>query len=90
MARNSNLITHIVHDTNAPYHLLIGATVSGLCFWLTPWAWWLPFTASLVIGIIIEIEQRFHGGKNTLRESIMDTLTTALPGLLVSIYGAMA
>ncbi len=86
--RNSNLITHITHDANAPYHLLTGATVSGLCFWLVPWAWWLPLTASLATGVIIEIEQRFHGGKNTFRESVMDALTTALPGVLVSIYEA--
>ena len=84
--RNSNLFTHIVHDTNAPYHLLIGTTVALLCYWLVPFLWWIPFLASLVIGIIIEIEQHFHGGKNTFRESIMDALTTTFPGLIVSIY----
>ena len=88
--RNSNLITHITHDANAPYHLLIGAAVAILCHLLVPLAWWLPFVAALAIGVIIEIEQRAHGGQNTLRESVMDALTTALPGLLVSIYGAMA
>jgi len=83
MNNNKNLITHMQTDPNAWKHALIGMTASILgaiaghivsmedaiiCAVLLP----------LIAGICIEIIQRSEGGKNTMRESILDALTTWL------------
>jgi len=82
MSRNSNLLTHIKHDKNAIKHIYIGAVVGGIGA-LTHVAI-MPSIAALAAGISIEVYQRLTGGKNTLRESVMDALTTALPGFIIS------
>ncbi|RME58177.1 hypothetical protein D6779_07040 [Candidatus Parcubacteria bacterium] len=83
MNDNRNLLTHIKTDPNAKYHLLIGAVV-GIIACLDPHVL-APFFAALMVGIIIEVWQRGHGGKNTMRESIMDALTTSIPGAVLSL-----
>ncbi len=82
MNDNHNLLTHIRTDPNAPAHLALGA-MAGLTGLLS--AWWLaPLLLGLGAGVAIEVWQRARGGRNTLRESIMDALTTALPGVVLS------
>ena len=85
--RNSNLLTHIKHDPNAIKHIGIGTFVSLPVAYI---AWWLPAIAALTTGIAIEVYQRTTGGKNTMRESVMDALTTAIPGILLSVILAAA
>lgn len=79
--RNSNLFTHIKYDKNAIKHVGIGAAVGIPVAFI---AWWLPTVAALLAGVAIEVYQRRTGGKNTMRESVMDTLTTGIGGVFVA------
>jgi len=83
MGRNSNIFTHIRYDTNATKHIGIGAIV-GIVGAFTGMPC-VPVTAALAAGITIEVYQRLTGGHNTMRESVMDALTTTLGGLIVAV-----
>ena len=82
MNDNHNLLTHIRTDQNAPTHLALGA-MAGLTGLLTAWCL-APLLLGLTLGAAIEVWQRLRGGRNTLRESVMDAATTALPGAVLS------
>lgn len=77
MSNNRTILTHIATDPNAPKHLAIGCIV-GLVSLLFLQAWWPPIAAAAGAGISIEIWQRMNGGRNSLRESIFDAMTTML------------
>jgi len=81
MNNNKNLITHMQTDPNAWKHALIGMNASilgGIAGHIVSMAVSIVCAVlfPLVAGICIEIIQREQGGKNTMRESIMDALTT--------------
>jgi len=85
MNNNKTLITHMQTDPNASKHATIGFGVFllTLCAGLIVSKELLLSTGcglgmSFVAGLCIEILQRFQGGKNTFRESVMDMLTTGL------------
>jgi len=76
MNDNTNLLTHMRTDPNAPKHQILGAM--GCVIGLMTFGINGAILAPLVVGLAIEVNQRIYGGKNTLRESVMDTLTTWL------------
>jgi len=80
---NRNLWTHIQTDPNASDHIALGA-IAAVLGMLYPNDF-APLAAGIILGIAIEVWQRLHGGRNTLRESIMDAATTALPGAALTI-----
>jgi len=74
-----SLLTHIKTDPNAPMHQILGAMacVAGLA----SFGWLGAITAPLIVGISIELVQRVQRrgkSQNTIKESILDTLTTWL------------
>jgi predicted PurR-regulated permease PerM len=83
MNNNKTLITHMQTDPNAVKHATIGfgifilVLVAGLIIFKELL---IPLVCSLLLpyvaGVCIEILQRFQGGTNTTRESVMDILTT--------------
>jgi len=88
MARNSNLITHIMQDPNSKYHLAIGfgVALAAIAIDVIFNANYLPFLFAAVAAVSIEVYQRLAlNGQNTMRESVFDALTTALPGFIVSV-----
>jgi len=97
MSNNKTLLTHIKTDINAPSHQLLGmlSSVFALVFCTS-------ITSNIVIGLIgftiggfatgilIEITQRIQRigkAQNTVRESIMDILTTGLWPLIILRLG---
>ncbi|RMG36517.1 MAG: hypothetical protein D6732_08140 [Methanobacteriota archaeon] len=84
MSDNKNILTHIATDKNAKYHLIIGTIASG-SLWVLSNDITAPFWIGILVGVFIEAWQRWHGGHNSYRESYMDALTTAIPGMIMSI-----
>jgi len=80
MNNNRNLITHIMSDPNAWKHMLIGFAVSLVAVLIAQWPL-APLVAAFLAGVGIEVVQRLQGGRNSLRESTMDVLTTTIGGL---------
>lgn len=84
MNDNTNLFTHLRTDPNAWLHSFIGyavfclSTGFGFIFSASVYVLSIGSLLSLAAGISIEVWQRLHGGSNTNRESVMDTLTTWL------------
>lgn len=90
MNDNTTLLTHMRTDPNAPKHARIGMTVFFVSATYTFALYFavadadiapliiVPMLMPLLTGIAIEGIQRIADGKNTNRESYLDTLTTWL------------